>query len=238
MYVNLILFKSFDFVHFSSYPACLLLIIDSHFSSHSSYLLTSCFSPICFCSFPYIHWKVYKFAFLDNYFYVLFTNLDFGHDSHLHQIWSNSNSLLSLCFLYVWSFDIGFFFSINHFIECAIFYCYFWNCIFHPYSYLVALKCLLLCSVTVDHVLLLHLVVGLCMELTHLSQSSSHPRLAAILLVLLSWFCPDFSKAIFLMVICEGCLMLFNIIQDLNSMHFLFLLYYILFLNSMLFSIK
>ena len=116
-------------------------------------------------------------------------------------------------------------FSINHSFECAIFYFDLGNCISHPYPYFVTLKCLLLPSVAVHHVLLLHLVVGLCIELTHLSQSSSHPRLAAILLVLLSWFCPDFSKAIFLMVICEGCLMLFNIIQDFNYMHFLFLVF-------------
>ena len=69
-----------------------------------------------------------------------------------------------LYFLNAWSFGIIFFFSISNYFGCAIFYCYFCYCISHPYPHLVKLKCLLLHSVGLHHVLLLHLMVGVCME--------------------------------------------------------------------------
>ena len=70
---------------------------------------------------------------------------------------SGGCNVLILYFLYLWSFDIVFFFSVNHSFGCAIFYSYSWNCMSHPYPYLETMKCLLLYIVAVHQVLLLHL---------------------------------------------------------------------------------
>ncbi len=119
-----------------------------------------------------------------------------------------------LCFCAFGHYHIVFFSPINHSFPCAIFYCNFWNCISHPYPNFVTLKRLHIPSVAV----LFFFMCGWCWPTFHILHQVAICYKSCLDSVLIS------SKTVsWWWFVQEGCFMLLNIIQDLNSMHFLFL---------------